>query len=267
LNRIMLLFTIVTFWACFCSEGMEERSAGVATGIGMEFVKIPAGSFLMGCSSGNEQCYDRELPAHQVEIKKSFEMSKYEVTQEQWENLMGITKPYRVEVGDERQGIYIVYPMDPHYPVTSVNFFEVLQFVEKLNALKDGYLYRLPTEAEWEYAARGGKAEARYGDLEAIAWFDKNSGNRLHSVGELQPNSYGLYDMLGNTWEWCSDLYAPYGSPPQDSGPTKYNVVRGGSYNFSSRMVRVSSRYKISGGVTSGKRNVGFRCIREAVPD
>jgi sulfatase modifying factor 1 len=126
---------------------------------------------------------------------------------------------------------------------------------------------QLPTEAQWEYAARAGSSTARYGDLDAIAWYSKNSGRGAHPVGLKQPNSFGLYDMLGNVWEWCSDWYDEKyyeKSAPQDpTGPTSGNghSLRGGAWSGDAMYARASSRSGFF--LKTGPYGVGFRCVRE----
>jgi formylglycine-generating enzyme required for sulfatase activity len=129
---------------------------------------------------------------------------------------------------------------------------------------------RLPTEAEWEYAARAGSTKGRYGPLDEIGWYVGNSGGRTHEVGQKLPNRFGLYDMLGNVWEWVNDWYgekyyerSPSADPP---GPSKADirVLRGGSWNFGPRGLSAAYRYWLGPGLRSGNR--GFRCVREVVP-
>jgi formylglycine-generating enzyme required for sulfatase activity len=224
-----------------------------ADSIGMQFVTIPSGKFIMGCSAGDSQCEGNENPRHEVTISRSFELGKHEVTQEQWVKLMVNNRSY--SKGDDR------------LPVENLSWNDAQAFIAKLNALNDGYRYRLPTEAEWEYAARGGTAGSYYGNLDTIAWYVSNSRGTTHHVGQKQPNGYGLYDMLGNVWEWCSDWYGEsyYGSSPaaDPKGPSsgQYKVLRGGSLAYVSRYARVSSRLRNNPGYWS--LDCGFRVCRE----
>jgi formylglycine-generating enzyme required for sulfatase activity len=156
----------------------------------LEFVAIPAGRFWTGCSP-DSKCWPMELPRHEVEITRSLEPGKYEVTQGQWVKIMG-SNPSKFQ-GDDRR------------PIDNVGREDVQKFLEKLNAQNDGYTYRLPTEAEWEYAARAVTTGPLYGKLDEIAWYNENSGNKTHPVGQKKPNGFGLYDMIGNVWEMCSD--------------------------------------------------------------
>jgi formylglycine-generating enzyme required for sulfatase activity len=220
----------------------------------MEFVSIPAGSFMMGCSAGDRECTAQEKPAHRVSITRPFEISKYLVTQEQY------------------QGQTFVNPSHfrgQNLPVENVSWDDVQRFFETLDRKKDGYYYRLPTEAEWEYAARAGDDSCRYGSLDVIAWFRDNSGGTTHPVGEKKPNRFGLYDMLGNVWEWVQDWFeiTYYGHSPEadPKGPSsgEFRVLRGGSWRGVVRgQARVSSRYILKPDVRSNV--AGFRCVRES---
>jgi len=223
-----------------------------------EFVAIPPGEFQMGCSPGDAQCAEDEKPPHRVRISRGFEIGKYEVTQAQWEAVMdGNPSDFR----------------GPDRPVEQVSWHDVQEFLAGLNARRDGYRYRLPSEAEWEYAARAGEAGRHYGPLEAIAWYGRNSADETHPVGGKRPNAWGLYDTLGNVWEWCQDWYqGDYyrqlaGAVAVDpSGPVlgEYRVVRGGSWYKYLWFVRVSSRFRERPGARY--RHIGFRCVREALP-
>ena len=244
--------------------------AGIPEGNGIEMVKIPPGTFTMGSpeSDSERSIYEVE---HRVTISRGFLMGKYSVTQGQWKKVMG-KNPSVCDYGDD-------------YPVDGVNWFDAVEFCNRLSALSalkpayriigDGVTwdrtasaYRLPTEAEWEYAARGGKdGEVRYGSLGDVAWYDGNSESKTHPVGKKRPNGFGLYDMLGNVWEWCWDWYdSGYyaNSPSKDPhGPERGagRVVRGGGFNYIPRDVRASLRYWGAPGVINA--SLGFRCVRD----
>ena len=193
----------------------------ITNSLGMEFVLIPAGEFLMGSANGDKD----ERPVHTVRISQAFYLEKYEVTQGQWEAVMG-TNPSQ-------------FKGDPKRPVEQVSWEDAQEFIRKLNAKEGGTKYRLPTEAEWEYAARAGSTTAySFGDdvtqLGEYAWYDQNAGNTTHPVGQRKPNAWGLYDMHGNVWEWVQDWYGDYAAAtvtdPQGSSSGSVRVIRGGGW-------------------------------------
>lgn len=205
---------------------------------GMEFILIPKGDFLMG----NRENKSNSEILHKVSISKDFWLARMEVTQEQWQKIMG-----NEEIHPEKPSPFA--NENPQYPVVSVSYFDIQQFLEKLNELsKEGH-FRLPTEAEWEYACRAGTTSPFSCGLllaDYLANFNaeipsiyaiqgKNIGHPT-PVGSYPPNSWGLYDMHGNVWEWVSDWYAPY-SPeeaidPQGTPIGNQKVIRGGSWYF-----------------------------------
>ncbi len=213
---------------------------------------IPPGAFMMGCSPGSNECYGDEKPPHQVTITKGFWLGQTEVT-------VGAYKRFSAATGHQM-------PPAPSFnkgwandnmPVVRVTWDDAQAYCGWMGG-------RLPTEAEWEYAARGGSTEARYDDIDAIAWYDKNSGGRAHEVAQKRGNRFGLFDMLGNVWEWVNDRHDKNyyrSSPSQDpAGPSSGHsrVLRGGSWSSDPRVVRVSVRY----GDRPDLRDlyVGFRC-------
>ena len=218
--------------------------------LNMEFVWIPPGSFVMG----SENKYLNEQPSHRVTINSGFYLGKYQVTQAQWQKVMG-NNPSHFK-GDD-------------LPVESVSYNDAYTFIAKLNAQHDGYTYRLPTEAEWEYAARAGTTGHYAGDLDGMAWYGSNSGKRTHPVGGKQPNAFGLYDMHGNVWEWIEDWYqGSYADAPTDGSARlrveeqTYRVLRGGSWENYPETCRSGSRGK---NVPEFRGSlVGFRLV--AVP-
>ena len=178
-------------------------------------------------------------------------MGKYEVTQQQWRAIMGNNPSYFK--GDNR-------------PVEKVSWNDAQQYINKLKG-KTGKHYRLPTEAEWEYAARGGQKYTYAGsnDVDAVAWYSANSGSKTHDVGQKRANGYGLYDMSGNVWEWCQDWYASdyYRNSPctNPSGPSSgsIRVNRGGSWFNYPRLVRSADRFYNSPGYRNNY--LGFRLV------
>ena len=153
--------TACVFGLMLCASTIVFLAAQRPAAVRMEFVTIEPGEFMMGCSAGDSQCGNDEKPAHRVRITKGFEMGKYEVTQAQWESVMG-ANPSNFKGADR--------------PVENVSWNGIQEFLKKLNAKQDGYRYRLPTEAEWEYAARGGSTGTYAGSLDQMAWYGNNSG-------------------------------------------------------------------------------------------
>ncbi len=191
---------------------------------GIELAYIPAGCFMQESDEyGSEREYDgSERPIHEVCLN-AFWMGKFQVTQEQWKQIMG-QNPAKFQKGND-------------YPVELVSWHDVQNFSKRLN-IKSGKNYRLPTEAEWEYACRANGSSKYSGDddLDDVGWYDKNSGDSTHSVGKKKANAFSLYDMSGNVWEWCNDWYGTdyYVSSPKNNpvGPDSgiRRVLRGGSY-------------------------------------
>jgi formylglycine-generating enzyme required for sulfatase activity len=204
---------------------LKELAVDLGGGVKMELVLIPAGEFLMGSPDSDENANPAEKPQHQVRITKPFYLGKYLVTQEQWEAVMG-GNPSHFK--------------GPKNPVEQFSWDDCRQFFDKLNTKVGGGKFQLPSEALWEYACRAGsKTKYCFGDdaskLGEYAWYDENSGNKTHPVGEKKPNAWGLYDMYGNVWEWCRQwngggYYAP--SPtgdPMGAPGAPIRVIRGGS--------------------------------------
>lgn len=218
--------------------------------VDMSFAKIPAGEFQMGSESGS----DNEKPVHQVKISQAFWMQTTEVTQMQWMALMG-NNPSR---------FYTCYQC----PVERVSWSQVQSFIKKLNnQMKDGSTYRLPTEAEWDYAARGGTTGDYVGnlDLDSMVWYSKNSGSKTHPVGTKSANGWGLYDMYGNVWEWVEDRYGKYPSgsvtDPKGGTASSYRVFRGGSWTNSGSTLR--SEFRGFNSPENRSDLLGFRLVRD----
>ncbi len=205
-------------------------------GVEFKMVKVAGGTFQMGATSEQgEDAYDNEKPVHSVTLFDYY-IGQTEVTQELWEAVMGSNPSYFT--GDNRR------------PVENVSWNDCQEFIEKLNRLT-GKNFRLPTEAEWEYAARGGNKSRGYkysgsNNPDAVAWYDKNSGDKTHPVATKQANELGLYDMSGNVWEWCKDWYGGYSSNSQNNpigaSEGSRRVARGGSCPTYARRVRVLRR-------------------------
>lgn len=208
-------------------------------GIAIELMKVEAGSFTMGATSAKEKPDDNEKPAHEVSLSRNYYIGKYEVTQEVWKAVMG-SNPSKFK--------------GTNLPVEMVSWKDCLKFIAKLNRMT-GLQFRLPTEAEWEYAARGGNKSKGYqysgsDNLEEVAWYDENSGKRTHQVGTKKANELGIYDMSGNVMEWCQDWFGFYvGSLRKDpSGPYTgtFRINRGGCWYSYPWYCRSSSRNKQS---------------------
>jgi len=231
-------------------EAQPAPAQTMTNRIDMEFVLIPAGTFKMGSNTGDQD----ERPVHQVTISQAFYMGKYEVTQSQWQAVMG-TNPS-------------ASPGDANRPVEQVSWNEAQTFISKLNAMEGVQFYRLPTEAEWEYAARAGSPSI-YGfgndpkSLGEYAWYRANSERRTHPVGQKRPNAWGLYDMLGNVWEWVQDWDGKYPTGPETDpkGPETgaYRMRRGCGWNSEANVCRIANRYSVI-----GYRDdfLGFRVVR-----
>lgn len=218
-------------------EFVQQTDTFTINGISFEMVKIPGGTFKMGCTDANDGSADaNERPAQNRKVS-DFYMGKYEVTQKLWFVIMN-NNPSTMT--------------NDNYPVNNISWDDCQLFIQKLNAIT-GRNFRLPTETEWEYAAKahlnadGIQSDTPYryagtnGNLSDYAWYSSNSGGRIHVVGGKQPNDFGLYDMSGNVIEWCQDIYTNYstGNPEIDKDQ---RVLRGGFYNGDAASVRCSSR-------------------------
>ena len=221
--------------------------------LNMEFVLIPAGEFQMGANDGR----DNERPIHQVRISQSFYLAKHLVTQAQWQAMMG-NNPSNFKGGN--------------HPVETVSWDNAQEFIQKLNEKEGKNSYRLPTEAEWEYAARAGStAKYTFGDDESrlaeYAWYEKNSYSGTHPVGQLKPNDWGLYDMHGNVWEWVQDWHAEYTeesvTDPQGPSSGSGRVIRGGGWSGGARNCRFTYRGDIK--PSYHHYGLGFRLLRTAM--
>jgi len=212
----------------------------------LEMVLIPAGKFMMGSPESEKERSDNEKQ-HEVTLTKSYYMGKYEVTQEQWESVMGKNP-------SDTKGAKL--------PVTNVSWEDCQEFIKKLNAKTDGG-YRLPTESEWEYACRAGTSTA-YSYGASLTKSDANiSGSSIKTVGNYKPNAFGLYDMHGNVWEWCEDWHGEYPFAVTDpKGPAKGEgrVLRGGSFDSGGLAARSSNR--IVSSPTFRDCSNGFRLAR-----
>ena len=230
-------------------EGQTASLSGVLTthtitipvkdGISIDMVRVEAGTFTMGATAEMKDPFDWEKPTHQVTLTNDYYIGKYEVTQALWQAVMG-NNPSYFKGGN--------------LPVEQVSWDDCQEFLSKLNSIT-GKKFRLPTEAEWEYAARGGKKSRGYqysgsNNLSDVAWYDRKSNNKTHAVGTKQSNELGIYNMSGNVCEWCQDLFEEYSSSsqvnPTGANSGSHRVFRGGSWNGYARYCRSSYRNSIS---------------------
>jgi len=235
---------------------VDPKLLEVAKAIEAKMVKVDGGTFTMGCFNPQDtECYFWERPRHTVTIN-TFYVSKFDVTQREWKALMGTTPAGK-------------YCAD--CPVVNITWFEAEQFIDKLNQIS-GKNYRLPTEAEWEYTAKGGNKGHGYkyagsDDANKVAWYDSIISREVHPVGQKAPNELGIFDMSGDVWQWCSDWFnekyysnSPSNNPTGPSTATKDRSLRGGSWWGPRRDCRVANRDKYP--PDSKDDDVGFRVVR-----
>lgn len=270
-KTIFMAFIVLLFPALAFSQEKKFRNS-----LGMEFILIPAGSFLMGSPPGDRSRGKGEIQ-HQVTISRPFYLQTTEVTMGQWRKLMA----------NGLWGLFKRCKGPDNLPVSRTCYHDVQSFLEKLNALGEGH-YRLPTEAEWEYAARAGTHTAyswgdhidcskamfanKKGRFDACAVYAEGRGLPLDGpapVKSYSPNPWGLYDMHGNVWEWCQDWFGPYpkGAQKDPQGPDKatHRVRRGGSWFGEGYKCRSANR--AYGHPSSRLRNTGFRVVRVVQPE
>jgi formylglycine-generating enzyme required for sulfatase activity len=266
LNILILSFVFPALFSSGC-QNMDVRSAAESSSfspadslrnsLGMRFTLIPAGSFNMGSGLGSD-----EQPVSRVTISRPFYMAVTEVTQAQWTALMGTTVEQlrdRVDVTWEMRGV------GPDYPVYYVTWSDAQAFIRRLNEQEGGLWYRLPTEAEWEYACRAEATQEAWPDLDERAWYAANAGGQTHPVGRKKPNAWGLFDMSGNVWEWCQDWYGAYTSEvktdPHGPDEGEYRIVRGGCWHMDADGCRAADR--VGGNPVRCNSSLGFRLVRD----
>lgn len=225
----------------------SHDGVGIKNQVGIEMNYVPPGSFMMGSGNGDAD----EKPMHEVTLRDGFYIGRYEVTQVQWRAVMNNDPSFF---------------KGENLPVDNVSWNDTQDFLSKLNKLGDGYTYRLPTEAEWEYACRAGSTGDFAEPLNLIGWYYDNADNGSHAIGQKKPNAFGLYDMHGNVWEWCEDWYhQSYDGAPTDGsawlmgGEQKVRLLRGGSWYDLADRIRSAHR----GGNPPVLRglNLGFRVV------
>ena len=235
-------------------ERIRGRLPEILAEVGKEMVQVEGGTFTMGCTPTQYNCDADEIPVRVVRVE-SFEIGRYEVTQELWEAVM-----------DENPSAFADCL---RCPVETVSWDDVQVFLQRLNA--DGERYRLPSEAEWEYAARGGQLGGGHpyagsADRAAVAWYYENSGNRPHPVGSKQANELGVFDMSGNVREWVQDCWhasydgAPADGRPWEEGNCGHRAIRGGSWYGKPSHVRSANRFWYT--TNFRNNNLGFRIAR-----
>ncbi len=300
----MLFASVAVTCAAYASEvGEQQAHLAVNPQDGQRYVWIPPGTFQMGCSIDDRHCqeltmpqFSSEHPRHRVTISRGFWMGQTEVTNGAYRNFAQATQqkqPEDLVLAAPERFRNPAFPGGDNHPIAYVTWDEAAQYCEWAGG-------RLPTEAEWEYAARAGNPAARYGNLDEIAWYGDNSGrsklnstelwdstfgigkgahygmrlrdngNQTHPVGKKTPNDFGLYDMLGNVFEWCVDWfgekYYQVSEERDPEGPPsgEFRVTRGAAWNIPPGGVRVSLRswmlpdHRFS--------HIGFRCVREVIP-
>ena len=255
---------IIIHWSDTMDLSEEQKT--VARNLVANLVRVEGGSFRMGAQRDLPQgenydpdARDDESPAHEVTLSDYY-LGKFEVTQQEWRAIMGDDLDWSEQYGN-----------GDGFPAYNVSRNDALQFVERLSVMTR-LPFRLPTEAQWEYAARGGSNSLHYrysgsNHVDDVAWHHGNSDGILHPVGGKLPNELGFYDMSGSLWEWCSDTYGPYPSAPQidplaDSG--SQFVLRGGAWTYLPAYCRTTCRDAYDGDATSVA--VGFRVAMERLP-
>ena len=277
LKTLKYYIWVIVFILILCPypslSGSGTPSAGkiwIEPATGMEFVWVPGGCYNMGCGNWTSDCFSDEKPVHEICVD-GFWMGKTEVTQGQWEKVMG-DNPAEFKKGD-------------NYPIENAFYEEMEKFMNKLStASKDAYKFRFPTEAEWEYACRGGGKPEKYAggsDLDQVAWYSGNSNDSTHAVATKAPNGLGLFDMSGNVHEWCADYYRGwtykkhqrnnplFGVNEGDlGGSSAQKVYRGGCWNSKPKFSRCAARsYELASDFLThlkaySKNDLGFRLVR-----
>ena len=244
------------------TPGPEDTKTYTVNGVSFTMIAVGGGTFTMGATPEQTGYSSNELPTHQVTLD-SYSIGETEVTQELWQAVMGY-KP----TSDDSQWSS-TYGLGAQYPAYYISWDDCQSFITKLNSLT-GEKFRMPTEAEWEYAARGGNKSQKYlysgsNTIGDVAWYTTNSNEKTHEVKTKSPNELGIYDMSGNVWEWCSDWYGSYSSNAQTNptGATSgfYRVYRGGSWYNNASYCRVA--YRNNSCIPSYRYNIlGLRLVQ-----
>lgn len=250
-----IILTIIALLAMSATAMAQSMiNIKVKNNLYIKMVYVEGGTFIMGATpEQGDEAFDREKPAHQVSVS-SFYIGQTEVTQELWKAVMGKTPSYfngELKSKDNLNHNRVVFGIDLSRPVEQVSWNDCQEFIKKLNKLTKKK-FRLPTEAEWEYAARGGKNMGyKYSgsnNIDDVAWYDVNCYDKgpfsedygTHSVATKEPNELGIYDMAGNVCEWCQDYWSNYDGTPNEYASCR--VIRGGSWASKASLCRVSQR-------------------------
>ncbi|MBR6355072.1 MAG: formylglycine-generating enzyme family protein [Paludibacteraceae bacterium] len=247
------------------SHGSGQDFTEDAWGINMKMIWVEGGEFMMGCTSEQGgDCYDDEKNVRRVTVD-GFYIGMLEVTQSQWEKVVGTSVSQQ---RNKANSGWSLYGVGQDYPMYYVSWDEAMEFC-RLLSIQTGRTYTLPTEAQWEYAARGGKKAdgTKYAGsnmIDVVAWYTDNSGGGTHPCGTKRANALGIYDMSGNVWEWCKDWYSSSYTSYETNNPTgassgSARVSRGGSWDGNARYCRVAYRYYYSPG--SRHHYLGFRVV------
>ena len=247
---VLILFLLATTFISACAP--QNKITVTVKEVSFDMIRVEAGTFDMGATSEQQDPDDNEKPVHKVRLVKDYYIGKTEVTQALWKAVMG-SNPSEIE------GV--------NKPVECVSYNDCQEFVSKLNAAT-GKNFRLPTEAEWEFAARGGNKSKHYqysgsNKLDDVAWYWDNSNMTTHDVATKKPNELGIYDMSGNVFELCLDWYRNYGSIARYSNPedpdASYCVYRGGCWCYYATGCR--SSFRDGGSIDGHGCNLGFRLV------
>jgi len=243
LVSILFATTLPTGVKAFQNAGGKIGDAKTNPKDGLRYMWIPPGSFTEGCSAEDSECYSDEKPSRHVTLTKGFWLGETEVPQAAYQRVTG-KNPSNFK--------------GANLPVEQVSWTDASAYCRTIGG-------RLPTEAEWEFAARGGSAQSRYGDVAQVAWYVANSKSTTHPVGQKQANGYGLHDMLGNVVEWTNDWHSVALSreniDPKGPATGEFKVLRGGGWFDDARLIRASYRSRIE--VEDRDYNIGFRCVGE----
>lgn len=269
MKRTMTLFILLTVVLNLVAQNTKIYNVN---GVSFKMILVQGGTFTMGCTSEQSgDCDSDEKPSHSVTLS-DFWMGETEVTQALWKAVMGSTL---AQQRDKRDPSRSLNGDGDNYAMYYVNYTEAVEFCSKLNSklvnqIPSGWRFTLPTEAQWEYAARGGKNKSSYkyagsNSVSDVAWHKGNSSSNVHPVKGKKPNALGLYDMSGNVWEWCSDWYSSsyYGvsaiGDPKGPSSGSSRVMRGGAWGNNIENCRVSNRFYNS--VSNRYNDTGFRVV------